>query len=180
MIRTKALAAAVALLAAAVALVMIFDDVNMPSDTPSRYASFPAVSLPRFAEDAPKFTSANLGQEAVVVNFFSSWCGPCRVEHPLLMELKEVAPIIGINYMDDHAKAQEFLGKLGNPYRDIAIDQNGDFGVALGIDSVPRTLVVAGGRIVYAHRGILKREEIDQHLMPVLKQYRKKAGFRLS
>lgn len=180
MIRTKALLAAVALLALAGGVVMVYRDDHVPSGAPSTGVQFPAVSLPRFVEGAPKFTSADLGREAVVVNFFSSWCGPCRAEHPLLMELKKVAPIIGINYMDDHAKAREFLGRHGNPYQDIAVDQKGDMEALLGVDSVPRTLVVVAGRIVYAHRGILKQKEIDGRLMPVLKQYQKRAGFRAS
>lgn len=168
------------LLALAGGIAVFSQDVGKPSEAPPKGFPFPAVSLPRFAAGTPNFTTGDFGPGAVLVNFFSSWCGPCQVEHPLLMELKTITPIIGINYMDDPEKARSFLKKLGNPYSDIAVDQQGDMGAILGIDSVPRTILVVDGRIVYAHSGRLKREDIDSGLMPLLKQYRKLSGLQAS
>ena len=52
----------------------------------------------------------------VVVNFFASWCGPCRLEHPLLMELSKRTDIrlYGINNADKAENARRFLGTLAS------------------------------------------------------------------
>lgn len=176
MIRKKTLAAAFALLALAGGVAVLSGEGRRPVEIPVKGVPFPAVSLPRFAAGAPAFTSAEFGHGVVLVNFFSSWCGPCRAENSLLMELKDVTPIIGINYMDDPGKARDFLKKQGNPYSDLAVDKQGMMEAVLGIDSVPRTILVVDGLIVYAHSGILKRKDVDEGLMPLLKYYQKSAA----
>jgi cytochrome c biogenesis protein CcmG/thiol:disulfide interchange protein DsbE len=176
MIRTKALAAALSLLVVAVMVAFIFGNGSTKPEARPEGTPFPAFSLPRSNQGAPPFTQADFNHDAVIVNIFASWCGPCRAEHPLLIKLKEMMPIIGINYMDDPEKLEKYLRTLGNPYRDIVVDQKGYMDNLLGIDSIPRTMVVVNGAIVYAHQGILKQQEIDEHLMPVLKRYRKRVS----
>ena len=167
MVRRYALIAAVCLLALCGALI-----VGVAGRTPpaSAGATLPAFSLPRPAPGAPPLTEADLGGRVILVNFFSSWCAPCRAEHPLLMELRAELPIVGINYMDNPADARDFLDELGNPYQDIAVDQAGEMGRLLNMDSVPRTLLVADGRVVYAHRGRLLRQIIDADIRPLIKK----------
>lgn len=167
MVRRYALIAAVCLLALCGALI-----VGVASRTPPVLAgaALPAFSLPRTAAGAPPLTEADLAGRVVLVNFFASWCGPCRAEHPLLMELQAELPIIGINYMDAPDDARDFLAKLGNPYRDIAVDRTGEMGRLLNMDSVPRTLLVADGRVVYAHRGRLLRPIIDADIRPLIQK----------
>ena len=68
--------------------------------------------------DDPAPTDADLRAPGVkLVNFWASWCGPCRVEHPLLTALAgEGIPVIGVNYKDEPEKALAFLAELGDPY----------------------------------------------------------------
>src|SRR6185312_8001798 len=60
----------------------------------------------------------------VVINFFASWCVPCRIEHPLLMRLAEQdhVPLYGIAYKDPAADASRLLGRLGDPYRGVGLE----------------------------------------------------------
>ena len=71
--------------------------------------------------DLPPLDLAGLADgELKLVNFWASWCAPCRVEHPHLEALAaEGLPIYGVNYKDDPAKALAFLDELGSPYRAV-------------------------------------------------------------
>ena len=64
-----------------------------------------------------------------LLNIWSSWCVPCRQEHPLLMNLnsENKLNIIGMNYKDNLKNAENFLKELGNPYKEIFIDLDGNF-----------------------------------------------------
>ncbi len=61
------------------------------------------------------------GKDFAVLNIWASWCIPCRIEHPFLMDLKDKnrINIIGLNYKDESGNAKNFLKKYGNPYSSI-------------------------------------------------------------
>ena len=117
------------------------------------------------------FSKQDLAQgRAVVVNFFASWCVPCRAEHPLLTELAEKhdAEIWGINHRDRPKAAKRFLDELGNPYSRIGVDEGRGI-VHWGVYGLPETMVVDGaGKIRYHHRGPLTRKNLSEELLPVL------------
>ena len=52
-----------------------------------------------------------------LINFWASWCAPCRIEHPHLIELSKVKNlfILGVNFKDNKINALKFLKDLGNP-----------------------------------------------------------------
>lgn len=108
--------------------------------------------------------------EVKLVNFFASWCAPCRVEHPQLTALAaEGIPIYGIAYKDDPARSVAFLEELGNPFAAAGQDPNGRTAVDWGTYGVPETFVVAGdGTIVDRMPFPLTPELVESRLRPAL------------
>tara|TARA_B100000287_G_scaffold349255_1_gene337740 strand:+ start:283 stop:801 length:519 start_codon:yes stop_codon:yes gene_type:complete len=79
-----------------------------------------------------------------ILNIWSSWCGPCRKEHPKLMELSKnpSVKLIGINYRDNLKNAKNFIKKYGNPFSFIFVDTNGIISIELGAYGVPETIIL--------------------------------------
>ena len=79
-----------------------------------------------------------------LINFWASWCVPCRIEHPLLMKLsqKKNLIILGINFKDKEPQAKTFLSELGDPYYLLAKDKNGKQSVRLGIYGIPESILI--------------------------------------
>jgi cytochrome c biogenesis protein CcmG/thiol:disulfide interchange protein DsbE len=125
-----------------------------PSIVPSALIGqkVPAFELPALEGMAlPGLASADLAQgEVTLVNVFASWCGPCRLEHPVLMELAKRGDIAiaGINYKDEPENARRFLTSLGVPYQAIGVDRTGRASIDWGVYGVPETFVVDGKGII--------------------------------
>ncbi len=151
-----------------------------PEELPSALLDQPAPEVTRTValRDDPAPTAADLTAPGVkLVNFWASWCGPCRIEHPALSSLAaEGIPVIGINYKDDPAKARGFLAELGDPFTRIGADETGRTGLDWGIYGVPETFVVAGdGTIVMRFPGPLDAASIETRLRPAIAAAAKRA-----
>jgi cytochrome c biogenesis protein CcmG/thiol:disulfide interchange protein DsbE len=125
-----------------------------PSEIPSALINKP---VPEFTLPAveglgvPGFDTAALkAGQVTLVNVWASWCGPCRAEHPLLMELARRSDIrlFGLNYKDEPENARRFLGSLGQPYAAAGADEEGRAAVDWGVYGVPETFVVDGTGII--------------------------------
>ena len=79
-----------------------------------------------------------------LINFWASWCAPCKVEHPILMRLSKSKKlkILGVNFKDKDKQAKKFLSDLGNPYDFLAKDINGKQSVSLGIYGIPESILI--------------------------------------
>lgn len=85
----------------------------------------------------------------VLVNFYASWCAPCRLEAPVLMGLKtEGVTIIGVAYKDDPDKTRGFLAELGNPYSQVLVDRDGRAGLEFGVTGVPETYLIGPDGVI--------------------------------
>jgi len=84
------------------------------------------------------------GDTFYVVNIWASWCVPCRVEHPFLMDLSksQSVKLIGLNYRDNKINAKNFINEFGNPYSQILIDNDGTVSVEFGAYGVPETFII--------------------------------------
>ena len=139
---------------AGLTLVLLKGLFGNPSMLPSALIGKP---IPEFAltaiegSDIPGLTSADLKTGKVsVVNIWASWCGPCRLEHPLLMELSKRTDIrlYGINNADKAENARRFLGTLGQPYAAVGADSDGRTTIDWGGYGVPETFIVDGKGII--------------------------------
>lgn len=122
-------------------------------------------------DGAPLTTPAALTEPGLkMVNFWASWCAPCRVEHPFLMELaKEGIPIHGVNYKDQPAQALGFLKELGTPYQTMGADQAGRMAINWGVYGVPETYLIDGeGKVLLRHAGPITRQEYERVVRPAI------------
>lgn len=140
---------------------------------PSTFINDPApvTDLPALLETKPGFSSADLADGTVkLVNIWASWCGPCRVEHPFLMQLAaEGVQIHGFNYKDTSSQARAFLEELGDPYTRVGQDTTGRAGIDWGVYGVPETFVINGdGVIIYKHVGPIQNRDLETRIRPAL------------
>jgi cytochrome c biogenesis protein CcmG/thiol:disulfide interchange protein DsbE len=132
----------------------------------------PAFDLAGLGDGKPLVLDALKGHP-FVVNFFASWCVPCRIEHPLLMRLSEQnhLPLYGIAYKDKPDDTENLLATFGDPYRLVGVDRDGRVGLNFGVYGVPETYVVdSAGVIRKRFVGPLTAEQVNTELLPLLKQ----------
>ena len=99
-----------------------------------------------------------------LLNIWSSWCVPCRTEHPLLMNLNKnkKIEIIGLNYKDKKNNAENFLNELGNPYQEIIFDKEGINAIEWGAFGVPESFLINDGMIIKKYIGPLNKELVEE------------------
>ena len=100
-----------------------------------------------------------------IVNIWASWCTPCRKEHPFLMKLSKSKSVIliGLNYKDNLKNAKKFIDKLGNPYTQILLDDDGTLGVEFGAYGVPETFVIDKNKmIIKKFLGPINQEVLEE------------------
>lgn len=135
-------------------------------------AAAPEVALQPLG-DKPLFDEAALSAPGVkLVNFWASWCAPCRVEHPNLEQLaSDGVTIYGVNYKDDSEKALGFLDELGDPYAAIGADSAGRMALDWGLYGVPETYVIDGDGVVRLRfAGPVTQRVLNETILPAIEE----------
>jgi cytochrome c biogenesis protein CcmG/thiol:disulfide interchange protein DsbE len=146
------------------------DPDALPSTMEGRAA--PAVVVEPLGE-GPVLSDAVLREAGVkLVNFWASWCAPCRAEHPMLVELAEGGvPVHGVNYKDKPENALGFLEELGDPFSAMGADASGRMGLDWGLYGVPETFVIDGdGEVVLGWAGPITRKVMDETIRPAIEK----------
>ncbi len=136
----------------------------------------------RIGQSAPALPTAPLGAypgvsdamlrsgEVTLVNFWASWCPPCRAEHPKLLELAASGvPIVGVNFKDSESAARSYLGDEGNPFVGLGFDPQGRSAIDWGVTAPPETFIIDGdGTVLYRFAGPLVGSDYQQRFQPEL------------
>ena len=145
-----------------------------PSKPPSALLSenLPQFKLINLFDDKQHLTNENIDNQITLINFFASWCTPCKAEHPLFFEIKKQYPqlyLLGIDMKDEDEKAIEFLSEDGNPYDYVGVDRDGYIAIEFGVVGLPETFLInKNGKIVYKYLGPLTKEIINDEIKPLL------------
>lgn len=159
-------------------LALIFA-VRLGAGDPSRVPSAllgqraPALDLPALpglvARDGHAIPGlpGEISGRVTLVNFWASWCPPCREEHPVLMALSRDPRlvVVGVNHKDGAENARRFLGAFGNPFAAVGVDSSGRASIDWGVSGVPETFALGpDGAIRAKHAGALTDEAVRRLL----------------
>jgi cytochrome c biogenesis protein CcmG, thiol:disulfide interchange protein DsbE len=147
-----------------------------PNQVPSAMVDrpLPVFTKPDLLDDTAVVSSDMLQGGLFLINVWATWCPPCHIEHPYLLEIsqreKDVT-FVGVNYKDSVPLAREFLEERGNPFRINLVDADGRLGIDLGIAGAPETFLVdASGTIRYRHVGLIDNKVWAEIFKPILEQ----------
>jgi len=156
------------------ALVAVFavglnrDPTKLPSTLIDK--PLPAFDLPPVrAGDVGLKSSDEVGQPKLL-NVFASWCVSCKIEHPVLLDLKaQGVQIDGLDWKDEVEAAAKYLSSQGDPYRLTGNDHSGRAGIDLGVAAVPETFVIdRRGRVRYKQIGPITPEDWAGTIKPMM------------
>jgi len=130
--------------------------------------SAPDFSLVLF--DGSEVSLSNLRGQVVVLNFWASWCDPCRQEASDLQKVWEMyegkgVVFLGLSYKNAEEDSRAFVKELGITYRNGADDPRGKISRAYGVTAVPETFVIdAEGKVAWVYIGEVQADELVQRL----------------
>ncbi|MBS0333003.1 MAG: DsbE family thiol:disulfide interchange protein [Proteobacteria bacterium] len=147
-----------------------------PSILPSMLIGKP---LPAFALAPVRPGEAGLSSQALagqpaLLNVFASTCGPCMIEHPLLLRLKaEGVMVAGIDWKEPAEQGAAWLAQNGDPYVLAGNDPEGRAGIDLGVSGTPETFVLdRHGRVRYRVVGAITPDVWNDTVQPLLTKLR--------
>lgn len=110
------------------------------------------------------------GHKFALINVWATWCGPCRQEHPFLLELaRRGVPIFGVNAKDERELARQWLDERGDPYRFSVFDPEGKLGLDLGVYGYPETFLIdENGTVLQRKVSVLSEQVWRNDFQPII------------
>ena len=133
----------------------------------------PAFALPTLHDPKKSLSNADFKGKVVLINVWASWCGACREEHPVLLQMAQEkrVPLIGLNYKDKREDGLATLQAAGNPYDVSLVDADGRIGLDWGVYGVPESFLVdKAGVIRYKHIGPISHKDWERKLLPLIQE----------
>ena len=150
-------------------LIFILLEKN-PNNPPSALLNktLPTFSSINLYDKEETYSSDSLKGKYTLINFFASWCAPCRAEHHLFFKIKKEVPelfILGFSHKDDLDDSKKYLEEEGNPYSFVGIDSDGKIAFDFGVFGLPETFIINEDRkIIYKHTGPLTKKIIEDEI----------------
>ena len=140
-----------------------------PSSPPSALIDkqLPQFSTLSLYDENIKLSSDDI-ETYTLINFFASWCTPCRAEHHLFFKIKDDYPnifLVGIAHKDNPENSRKYLSEEGNPYSFVGLDQSGRIALEFGVFGLPETFIVNNdGKIIFKHMGPLTEKIVNDEI----------------
>ena len=145
-----------------------------PDSLPSTRVNKPAPAItPEALEGYPPVGQEMLADgDVTLVNFWASWCPPCRAEHPQLLEYAdEGIDIVGVNFKDQSNAALTYLREEHSPFAAVAFDPRGRTAIDWGVTAPPETFIIDGeGTVLFRFQGPLVGSDFEQRFVPALEE----------
>jgi cytochrome c biogenesis protein CcmG/thiol:disulfide interchange protein DsbE len=155
-------------------VLVAFVQLSRPAPAPASFIS-PQRPAPQFAIaglDGGEVKLSDFAGRPVLINFWATWCAPCKLEHPLLVEMRaQGVEIVGVLYKDPNGLdgARQILVQDGNPFAAVGLDPSGDLGIDMGLSGVPESFLIdAQGQIIKTKRNYF----VDQDVTDFVAAYR--------
>ena len=129
----------------------------------------PAPGFALLGTDGARHTLADYRGQVVLVNFWATWCLPCRAEIPDLehewrLHRGDGVAIVGIDWREPAADASAFLAEIGATYP-VLLDTDGAAYTAYGVEGLPKTFILdRQGRVLVVRSGIVRRARLDAEI----------------
>ncbi len=146
------------------------DPEGLPSTLVGKMApGLPEGGLEGFPPATPEMLASG---QVTLVNFWASWCPPCRAEHPKLLEMQAAGmPIIGVNFKDQQGTAAKYLTEDENPFIGVGFDPQGRTAIDWGVTAPPETFILDGdGKVLFRFAGPLVGSDYEQRFLPALNE----------
>lgn len=150
-----------------------------PKTLPSMLIDKPMPAFQLMTVDGKEVTNEDLPEQIFLLNVWGSYCLPCLIEHPTLMRLSEEGeiPVIGVNYRDRQDLSLNWLQENGDPFAFSVLDEDGRFGIDLGVYGAPETyLVDSNGVIRFRHVSVLDETVWQEQFLPAIAELRNGRG----